>query len=272
MTIKKALDLAINKLREAHIISPQLDAQLLLSNAINKPKEFIISNPDTLLTDSETRLFEEYVSRRIDREPVCYITNSVEFYGNEFFVDNRVLSPRAETETIVANVIQNAVKGSQLIDIGTGSGAIAVSVAINRADLKITATEISRVALDVAEINAKKFGVENRIKFIESDIFSNIKKRYDTVVTNLPYVSSDQKNDMQPEVKKEPAVALYGGAGDGLDIYRKFYKQIPEHINSGGVVYHESDPWQHSALKTIAEQLGFELILDDYFILGFRYR
>lgn len=272
MTIRKALDIAIAKFREADIISPQLDAQLLLCHTLNKPKEFIIANPDTLLTSHETQLFEEYISRRIDREPVCYITNRIEFYGNEFFVDNRVLSPRVETETIVANAIKYAPKNSQLIDIGTGSGAIAISIAINRADLEITATEISKDALDVAKINAKKFGVEDQIEFIESDIFSNIKKRFDTIVTNLPYVSSDLKNDMKPEVKKEPAVALYGGAGDGLDLYRKLYKQVPQHIATRGMAYHESDPWQHDALKSIAKQSDFELILDDYFILGFRHK
>lgn len=269
MTIQQAIDFAEPKLKQAGIQSFKLDTQLLLSDVLNKSKEFIIANQETKLSSSETRLYKEHVSRRIDREPLCYITNHIEFYGRNFFVDKKVLAPRVETETIVENAIRFAPKNSRLIDIGTGSGAIAISIALARPDLDITATEISTDALEVAKINAKNLGVDSKIKLIHSDLFSDIRGKYETIVTNLPYVSSDNTNEMKPEVNKEPAVALYGGSGDGLDLYRKFYKQLPKHLSLNGKVYHESDPWQHNELKEFAKKLGLELTLDDYFILGF---
>lgn len=269
MTIQHAIDFAESKLKDLDIKSFKLDAQLLLCDVLNKSRAFVIANQDYSLSSSETAKFKEHVSRRTDREPLCYITNSIEFYGNNFFVDKRVLAPRVETETIVENAINYAPRNSRLIDIGTGSGAIAISIALNRPDLDITATEISKDALEVAKINAQKLRADNKIKFITSDLFSNVGGRYETVVTNLPYVSCDYVDKMKPEVKKEPSIALYGGSGDGLHLYRKFYKQLPKHLVSNSRIYHESDPWQHNELKKIAKKIGLELTLDDYFILGF---
>lgn len=269
MTIQQAIDFAEPKLKEADIKSFQLDTQLLLSSVLNKPREFLIANQESKLSSGEIQLYKQYVSRRIDREPLCYITNSIEFYGNNFFVDKRVLAPRVETETIVENAIRFAPKGSKLIDIGTGSGAIAISISLGRPDLYIVATEISTDALEVAKANAKKLGVKNKINFVESDLFSDVNGKYETIVTNLPYVSTDNADEMKPEVKKEPDVALYGGSGDGLDLYRKFYKQLPKHLSSKVRVYHESDPWQHNTLIKLAQTVGLEPILEDYFVLGF---
>ena len=269
MTIQQALDFAEPKLKQAGIQSFRLDAELLLCNVLAKSREFLIANRERKLTTSETQLYKKYISRRTDREPLCYITNDIEFCGHNFFVDKRVLAPRVETETIVENVIKYAPSNSRLIDIGTGSGSIAISIAISRPDLEIIATEISTDAIEVAKINAKKLGVKNKIKFIHSDLFSNVNGKYNTVVTNLPYVSSDYTNSMKPEVKKEPSIALYGGSGDGLDLYRKFYQQLPQYLNSKARVYHESDPWQHKVLIDLAHSVGLETMLEDYFILGF---
>ena len=175
--------------------------------------------------------FNQFAARRLNREPVCYITNKLEFYGLEFYVDNRVLSPRVETELIAEQAIKNAPKNSKLIDIGTGSGAIAIAIAKHRPDLVITATEVSRDALSVAKRNAKKLlGAKYNIEFIKADIFDGVEGEFETIVTNLPYVSEDYKPRMKPEVAKEPAVALFGGPGDGLDLYRSFYAQLPKHI------------------------------------------
>lgn len=270
MNIEKALKFAEEEFRKSKIASFQLDAQLLIAHALNQSREFLIANPDYVLDSSETTKLKQYVSRRTDREPVCYITNKIEFYGHNFYVDKRVLSPRAETETIVQNAIEHAPKNSKLIDIGTGSGAIAISIAIARPDLEITATEVSKEALEVAKINAKDLMGKNNIKFVYSNLFSKVTGKYETVVTNLPYVSSDSMDKMKPEVKKEPAIALYGGRGDGLDLYREFYEQLPDHIISVSRVYHESDPWQHNALIKLAKNADLSPVLEDYFILGFK--
>ncbi len=271
MTISEALQTASKKFGQAEISSYRLDAELLLAHALGHTREWLLANDQKTLTPGETLRFNQYVSRRLDREPVCYITNKLEFYGIEFYVDNRVLSPRVETELVAEQAIATAPKNSKLIDIGTGSGAIAIAIAKNRPDLNITATEISTEAMQVAKRNAKKIlGAEHKIEFIKADVWEGVDGVYDTVVTNLPYVSEDYKPRMKPEVAKEPAVALFGGPGDGLDLYRRFYKQLPKHIKVGSRVYHESDPWQHEALTKLAATAGLKPILEDYLILGFQ--
>lgn len=271
MTIERNLKDAKDKLEAADIPSARLDAELLLAFVLGKPREWLIAHNTDELTNDQIAHFDKLIKKRIDREPVCYITNKLEFYGIDFYIDNRVLAPRVETELVAEQGIRNAPKGSKLIDIGTGSGAIAIAIAKNRPDLDITATEISPEALDVAKLNAKNIlGKNNEIKFIEADIWNDVTGRFDAVVTNLPYVSDDYKPRMKPEVTKEPAVALFGGKGDGLDLYRRFYKDLPKHIKPGSLVYHESDPWQHEELKKLAAKTGLDLVLEDYLILGFK--
>jgi len=271
MTVEQNLKEAKSKLEQADIPSARLDAELLLAFVLNKPREWLIAHNSDELTNQESNDFDKAIKRRIDREPVCYITNKLEFYGIDFYVDNRVLAPRIETELVAEQAIKNAPKGSKLIDIGTGSGAIAIAIAKHRPDLDITATEVSPEALDVAKLNAKNIlGKDNKIKFIEADIWEVVTGKFEAVVTNLPYVSVDYKPRMKPEVAKEPAVALFGGKGDGLDLYRRFYKDLPEHIGPSSLVYHESDPWQHEELKKLANKAGLDPILEDYLILGFK--
>lgn len=271
MTVSEAQATASKKFAQAEISSHRLDAELLLAHALGKTREWLLANGEKVLTSGETLRFNQYVSRRLDREPVCYITNKLEFYGIEFYVDNRVLSPRVETELVAEQAIKQAPQNSKLIDIGTGSGAIAIAIAKHRPDLDITATEISAEALQVARRNAKNIlGKDHRLSFLTADIFDGVDGIYETVVTNLPYVSEDYKPRMKPEVAKEPAVALFGGPGDGLDLYRRFYEQLPKHIKEGSRVYHESDPWQHEALTKLAMSAGLKPILEDYLILGFQ--
>ncbi len=271
MIIQEAIINTESKFKSEKIPSPRLDAELLLAHVLDQPREYLIAHNNRELSDGEISTYNDYVSRRLAREPVCYITNRIEFYGIDFYVDNRVLAPRVETELIVEQAVEFAPNRSKLIDIGTGSGAIAIAIAKHRPDIKITATEVSADALNVAKTNAIKIlGKDNKIEFVLSDIFENIKDRFDTIVTNLPYVSKDFLPQMKPEVKKEPSIALFGGSGDGLDLYRKFYMQIPGHLKKGTLVYHESDPWQHDKLKEIASKIGLRLALEDYLILGFK--
>jgi len=122
----------------------------------------------------------------------------------------------------------------------------------------------------VAKLNTKKLlGKDHNIRFVMSDIWDEIKEKFDVVVTNLPYVSESYKPNMKPEVLKEPAVALFGGRKDGLDLYRKFYQGLSKHIKPGSLVYHESDPWQHDELKKLAKTAGLKPAFENYLILGF---
>jgi release factor glutamine methyltransferase len=271
MTVKEALSMAKSKFEQVDIKSARLDSEILLASVLKKDKEWLITHDNDELSAKQQLVFNKFVERRLDREPVCYITNKLDFYGIDFYVDNRVLSPRVETELIAEEAIKNAPKNSKLIDLGTGSGAIAVAIAKHRSDLEITATEISEEAMEVAKLNAKNIlGKDSKIKFIMADVWEGVDGAFDTIVTNLPYVSEDYKPNMKPEVLKEPAVALFGGKGDGLDLYRKFYSDIKRHINPDSKIYHESDPWQHEGLKALAEAEGLKPILEEYLILGFQ--
>ena len=271
MTVKEALSMAKSKFEQVDIKSGRLDSEILLASVLKKDKEWLIAHDNDELSAKQQLVFNKFVERRLDREPVCYITNKLDFYGIDFYVDNRVLSPRVETELIAEEAIKNAPKNSKLIDLGTGSGAIAVAIAKHRPDLEITATEISEEAMEVAKLNAKNIlGKDNKIKFIMADVWDGVDGTFETIVTNLPYVSEDYKPNMKPEVLKEPAVALFGGKGDGLDLYRKFYSDIKRHINPDSKIYHESDPWQHEGLKALAEAEGLKPILEEYLILGFQ--
>ena len=271
MTVKEALSMAKSRFEQVDIKSARLDSEILLASVLKKDKEWLITHDNDELSAKQQLVFNKFVERRLDREPVCYITNKLDFYGIDFYVDSRVLSPRVETELIAEEAIKNAPKNSKLIDLGTGSGAIAVAIAKHRSDLEITATEISEEAMEVAKLNAKNIlGKDNKIKFIMADVWDGVDGAFDTIVTNLPYVSEDYKPNMKPEVLKEPAVALFGGKGDGLDLYRKFYSDIKRHINPDSKIYHESDPWQHEGLKALAEAEGLKPILEEYLILGFQ--
>lgn len=271
MTIAEAITTTKQRFVEAKIPSAQLDAELLLAHALGQSREYLLSHDTQVLTKQETQRLAEYTIKRLDRQPVCYITNTIEFYGLDFFVDKRVLSPRVETEIIVEQAIKHAPLKSKLIDIGTGSGAIAIAIAKHRPDLLVTATELSLEAIAVARQNAiSLLGKDHGITFLEADIFDGVDGNYQTVVTNLPYVSDDYRDRMKPEVAKEPEIALFGGPGDGLDLYRTFYQQLPHHILPGSRVYHESDPWQHNTLITLAKQAGLKPIVEDYLILGFQ--
>lgn len=270
MTIKYILSEACDKLNSNGSPSARLDAELILAKMLNKSREWLIAHDDEKLSKAQVRAYQKLIERRLKHEPVGYINQSIEFYGIDFYIDNRVLSPRVETEAIAEKVISKAPKGASLIDIGTGSGAIAVAIAKHRPDLTITATEVSPEALVVAKLNADKIlGKDHQINFLLSDIWDNIQNKFDIVVTNLPYVSESYKPNMKPEVLKEPAVALFGGKDDGLDLYRKFYQGLPGHITEGGMVYHESDPWQHDELKKLANNAGLKPAFENYLILGF---
>ena len=271
MNIRAVLKEVTAELAKAGSPSAKLDAELILAKMLDHPREWLIANDRTELTASQKNNYDALIKRRLSHEPVSYINQSIEFYGLDFFVDKRVLSPRVETEMIVERTIQDAPPNGMVLDMGTGSGAIAIALCKHRPDLEIVATDISNDALEVARINAVKLlGNDHKIDLRMADIWEGIGTSFDVVATNLPYVSKDYKKNMKPEVLNEPAIALFGGEGDGLDLYRKFYQGLNEHLKDGGLVYHESDPWQHESLKKLAATAGLVPCFEDYLILGFK--
>lgn len=255
-------------LKDAGIEGAQTDAEVILAHTLGQDRAWLLAHHDTILSQTELKLAQSYINKRAGRTPMSYVLGVREFAGLEFKIDERTLTPRVETETIVAEVTKRAPQNARVLDIGTGSGAMAIALKHLRPDLNITASEVSTKALELARENAKELlDPNNKINFIKSDLFESIDDSFDIVVANLPYVTRSM--ELMPEVQNEPAVALFGGADDGLDLYRKFFSQLSKHINASSQVWTESDPWQQEALIALAKACGLTKIFQDYFILGF---
>ncbi len=265
MTIKEALTHSQDSLKAANISSAKLDTELLLAHVLGSTREYLLAHDDLELTAEQTDQFKGLINRRAHHEPLVHLTNRCEFYGLELEITPDVLTPRVETEQMVEWAVQYAPPGSKLIDIGTGSGAIAIAIAKHRPDLEIWATELTPEALQIAKRNTDKHKLN--IKCVQSDLFQAISASFSTVVTNLPYLKDDA--DLMPEVQKEPAVALFGGP-DGLDLYRRFLRELPEHLEPDGYLFTECDPWQQADLISQAAKIGLKPLQQGYFIMGFQ--
>jgi release factor glutamine methyltransferase len=266
-TIRQALTTAQDQLDQAHVSGSRLDSELLMGYVAGKSRAWVLAHDSDTLSESHLKEFFDAVNKRADRVPVVHITGTREFYGLDMYITPDVLTPRVETEQMVEWAIRYAPKDSRCIDIGTGSGAIAIAIAVNRPDLRITATEVTPEALTIARRNADSHHAS--IDFMMSDLWHNVSGQFETIVTNLPYLRDDALEELMPEVRREPKVALFGGS-DGLDLYRKFLRDLPQHLSPGGYLFTESDPWQHSSLIETASTAGLKPIEQGYFILGFR--
>jgi release factor glutamine methyltransferase len=256
---------AARELAKADVQSSRLDSELILAHVLGQSRAWLKAHGDAQLTSAQSAAADSLITRRTDREPLVHLTGTREFYGLDMAITPDVLTPRVETEQMVEWAVSYAPQDSRLIDIGTGSGAIAIAIAKHRPDLKVTATDLSGKELTVARTNVATHDVP--VELVESDLWQRVTGRFSTVVTNLPYLQDDA--DLMPEVKREPAVALFGGP-DGLDLYRRFLAGLPEHLEPGGYLFTECDPWQHEALIAEAARYGLEPIEQGYFILGFR--
>lgn len=266
MTVAAALSSGAAILAGANIGSSALDAQLLLAAAHDHSREWLLAHPEAELPTPVLTRYQELIHQRSQRRPLVHLTGSREFYGLDLVVTPDVLTPRVETEPMVDWAIKYTPQNSSLIDVGTGSGAIAVAIAQHRPDLHVTATEVSAAALEVARANAELHGLP--IKLVQSNLWQNVTDRFNTVVTNLPYLRDDAAAELMEEVKHEPSVALFGGE-DGLELYRQFLHGLPDHLEPGGYLFTECDPWQQADLIKAAEPLGLKVIEQNYFIVGF---
>ena len=267
MLIKQALLWAIKILQKNKISSPALDAEILLSFSIKKPKEFLYAHSEKNLTTTQSRLFKKLIARRAKHEPVAYIIGHKYFYGLDFFVNKNVLIPRPETELLIEETLKSKILNlkSAIIDVGTGSGAIAVTLARHLPNTKIFATEISPGAIKVARKNARHHKVA--ITFLRGDLlepFLNLKSKISNlksliIVANLPYGWKAWKNTSSAEtrgLKFEPRIALFTGK-NGLELYEKLLQQIKLLIASRQlpiISLFEIDPGQTKSTKTIIKK------------------
>ena len=258
-TIEKAL-------REARTAIGSTDARVLLRHVLATSNEFLATHPEQALTVEQTTAFQALVARRELGEPVAYLISVREFYGLEFLVTPDVLIPRPETELLVDLALQRIPVDypRHVLDLGVGSGAIAIGVAANRPLAKITATDISATALQVAQQNAERLiPFENRanIAFIKSDWYSNLGDTlFDVILTNPPYVAENDPHMQQGDLRFEPANALTPG-GDGLDAFRAIIGQAPIHLHSNGWLLCEHGYDQAKAVRALLVAAGFQSVV-----------
>lgn len=267
MTIKQAMEKAIVNFKLEKIESPILKARMLMQYVLKKPREYIMIYDSKKLTPKQE---EQYIKGMNDIQkgtPIEHITHQKEFMKLNFYVDENVLIPRQDTETLVEEVIKLASKPrinnknakfvpelqAKFLDLCTGSGAIAVSLAKYIENCEVTATDISPQAIEIAKTNAKNNQVENKITFIESDLFKSIvEEKYDIIVSNPPYIKQEVLKTLDKEVQKEPRLALDGGK-DGLDFYQKIIKEAYKYLKYEGYLCLEIGYDQKEAVMQIIE-------------------
>ena len=236
MKIMEALKKGMIELKNSNIEFPKLKARLLMQYVLDKPRQYIIVNDMEEISLKDEKLYFSMIKKIRQGIPLEHITHQKEFMKLNFFVDKNVLIPRQDTEILVEEVIKiaNNIKTKKILDLCTGSGAIAVSIAKYIPDSQITAIDISNEALKIAKKNAISNNVEGQITFINSDMFENLsEEKFDIIVSNPPYIKTNTINELEEQVKKEPYIALDGG-NDGLDFYRKIVRNAYQFLKYNG--------------------------------------
>ena len=263
-TIRNILKWAITTLKEAEIDSPGINADTLLAFVLSCDRTKLYTNPDEILNDSDISRYKELINERIRHVPLQYITHHVEFMSLVFFVDERVLIPRPETEILVETVMNKAHdkqysnKKVTIMDIGTGSGNIAVSLAKNLSDVEIYASDISQEALAIAMTNVQRHKVVGNVHLLHGDLFdtfsSHIEKgNVDFIVSNPPYVSESEWKNLEPELRDhEPYEALVGGK-DGLYFYRQIIRNATDWLKPKGYLVIEIGETQAKTIMKLME-------------------
>ncbi len=218
---------------------PALEAEILLSFVLGKPRTVLFAHPETKVEFADERRFLELVKRRKSSEPIAYIIGEKEFYGLRLKVDRRALIPRPETEELVLESLKTHPRS--VADIGTGTGAIAIALAAHLPKAKIYATDISEDALDLARENAELLKLDHRIKFLKGNLAEPLPEPVDLIVANLPYIMRSWLAKLPQEIRDfEPAVALDGGE-DGLKFYRELFRTAKKKLTERGKILYELD-------------------------------
>ena len=261
MTIHDVLKLNITKLKEHNIEEPILKAKILLAFVLCKTKEYLLINQNEEINKDIIKIYETNIEKIINGFPIQYITNKKEFMGLDFFVNESVLIPRNDTEILVEESLNIIKKHNmhEILDLCTGSGAIAVSIAKNIENAKIIATDISEEALKIAEKNAMQNEVSKRILFKKSDMFNDIDCLFDLVISNPPYIEEKTIKKLSNEVQKEPQIALNGGK-DGLKFYRIIANNAKKVLRKNGYLLLEIGYNQKNAVIKLLDNSKYKNI------------
>jgi release factor glutamine methyltransferase len=273
MTLAEALQqsayvLSINRIEDSHI-----EARMLLGHVTNLSAVQIYTKHEQILSPEEEAKLQKLIGRRLRNEPTAYILEHKEFYGIDFYVDSRVLIPRPETEILVDAALEFAASRSSYLtrpllvaDVGTGCGAIAVSLALNLPGSKVYATDSSPSALDVARLNCRHHKVAEQVTLLTGDLLQPLLEPVDLIVANLPYIKNSELPDLSPEIAEfEPRLALDGGES-GLDCIRKLLQQVKDKINTGGCLLleigHDQEIDVRRLIRRYLNGLNFRFIAD----------
>ena len=252
-TVQKMLGWMAKDLAALGISSPRLDAELLLSHALGCDRVRLYMDMPRPLDAAELAAVKALVVRRRKREPVAYILGRREFYRRAFEVTADVLIPRPETELLVDRALEALPAGEgRALDLCTGSGAIAISVALERAELRVDATDVSEAALAVARRNAEQLGASERVRFFTGDLFAAVRAEapYALITANPPYVGEAEWPSLAPELAHEPRLALLAG-DDGLDVLRRLCAEVGDYLAPGGVALFELGRGQADEVRAL---------------------
>lgn len=253
MTFGDWINEALEKLKAAQVDSPRSDVFAMVEKVTGHEKAWTIAHSDELLSKNFIEELNSFVKRRAHREPLAYILERAWFYGRTFRVTSDVLIPRPESEDFID--ILKDIKPRSLVDVGTGSGCLAISAKLEMPSCQITATDISEAALKIAKQNADNYKVG--INFLYGSLLRPLQDtKYEALVANLPYVPEGLITS--PEIKTEPSQGLFAGK-DGLEVYRAFWNEIKNLEQKPKFILTEALPDQHSQLKSLAKSTGYKL-------------
>ena len=259
MNIENTINKGINILQKNKILNPQLDSEILLTNLIKRDKKHIILNPKELLNSEQLDKFKNLIERRKKGEPIAHLINKKEFWKYEFFVNNDVLIPRPDTELLIEEVLKIYSKDKQLqvLDIGTGSGCILLSILKERLNCYGTGIDISKKSINISKFNAKQLNLTNRVKFFHSSVDNFKIGKYDLIVSNPPYIELLSLKYLEKDVINfEPKLALNGGL-DGFSKIRKVINKASNLIKKNGKFILEIGFNQKNKVKKLLKEDGF---------------
>ncbi len=255
----------IAKFSDAGLQTPVLDAQVIVAHVLDVERYKLIAEDDCIVSAEDERIVHRMMKRRLRGEPVAYIVGQKEFYSLNFAVTREVMIPRPETELLIDLTLFHARQRGIVLDLGTGSGAIAISVKHNRADLEVYASDISKKALRVAKRNARNILGGESIRFYQGDLFSPFQEiAFDIIVTNPPYVDPEKRTTLQDELLYEPAVALFA-ENRGHDVIKRIISECGKCLGRHGMVIMEIGEEMEDFLGALISETDFHLsILSDY--------
>jgi release factor glutamine methyltransferase len=257
-TVRKVLGWTAQHFEKSDVDAPRLTAELLLAHSLKLDRVTLYTQLDRPLNKDELATYRAQIQRRVLGEPTQYLTGTKDFYGRRFSVDSRVLIPRPETELLCEAVLK--LQPRRVLDLCTGSGCIAITLACELPEASVWATDVSKDACEAARANAEALGCGSRVTVIESDLFGQVpQSTFDVIVSNPPYVKSQELPTLQREVQREPKLALDGGA-DGLSVIRRIAEGAPARLKPGGTLALEIGDGQGDAVRDILTRSGYHAV------------